>query len=194
MRKLPFSCPQEAKENSYAAVRSFEFFNIHTTNPDDGMPMRLGLQRIQDLIAKAFGFVQWIDLISTLNSEHLTVYLDTKNIEESHRAIAVLFSRILNSEHLAEKIKRALSFSAFGCSPKVRNNEYFLLYNLPCKTIDQWHELINLQSAYAYHSRYDNRRSEYENKMLKYWHDKAVAELLGTKLPSRPAKPRKKQP
>jgi hypothetical protein len=187
VRTLPFSCIEEAKENVSLLCRTFEFYSVKIPGVNGSPPIEIDTLRMQELIAKAFGYSDWAILTLSLSSEKPPSYINTDIcIDEIYGNLSKKIASYLNAEFLTENIQRAFSFAKFGCAPKVRSDAACYISCFQCKTLEQWKQLQVLQAAYTRATRYRRRMSPYESAMAQYWYNKAVAEVLGDKVPRKP--------
>jgi len=186
MHILPFCSIKEADENARALRSGFVFYSVWGTE-DNGGPARLGLQRTRMLIARGVGCTCWRDLSATLAIGGRAVYCDSVGeLNAIYQEIASRMARTLEDGSKLDKILAALHYSGFGRELAARKEAYSLMRLMPCKSLDQWHELQVLQAGYSYVSRYHCHRSAHEIAMLRWEYEKNVAKVMGTKAPRKP--------
>jgi hypothetical protein len=184
---LPFSCIEEAKENVSLLCRTFEFYSVKIPSINGSPPIEIDTSRMQEFIAKAFGYCDWATLTLILASEKPPSYIDMDIcIDEIYENLSKRIASYINAEFLTENIQRAFSLAKFGCAPKVHSNADCYISYFQCKTLEQWKQLQVLQAAHTRATRYRRRMSPYESSMAQYWYDKAVAKVLGDKVPRKP--------
>ena len=187
MHTLPFTCVEEAKENASLLCRTFEFYSVKAPGLNGSSSVEIDTLRMQELIAKAFEHPDFVALTLSLSSEKPASYLDTNIcLDKIYEILSKKIAGYLNADLLTDNIQRAFSFAKFGCTPKVRSEAAHYISLFPCKTAEQWRQLQVLQAAYTRATRYRRRMSRYESDMAQYWFDKAVAEVLGDKVPRKP--------
>lgn len=187
MHTLPFTCIEEAKENVSLLCRTFEFYSVKAPGLNGSSSVEIDTLRMQELIAKAFEYPDWTALTLSLSLEKPASYLDTNIcLDKIYDILSKKIAGYLNADLLADNIQRAFSFAKFGCTPKVRSEAARYISLFPCKTAEQWRQLRVLQAAYTRTTRYRRRMSRYESDMAQYWYDKAVADVLGDKVPRKP--------
>jgi hypothetical protein len=187
LNTLPFNCIEEAKENVSLLCRTFEFYSVKIPSINGSPPIEIDTSRMQELIAKAFGYCDWATLTLSLASEKPPSYINADIcFDELYENLSKKIASYLNAELLTENIKRALSFAKFGYAPKVRSDADCYISCFQCKTLEQWKQLQVLQAAHTRATRYRRRMSPYESSMAQYWYDKAVAKVLGDKAPRKP--------
>lgn len=193
MHILPFYSIAEANENAVALQRAFDFYSVSGALDGTGAPVGLGLQKTRMLIANALGCTYWRDLIGALALGRRPIYLDSAgDLSATYQAIASRIACALGDESKVDKVRAALHFSAFGCAPTARKKARSLVRLMPCKTIEQWQRLQLLAAGYAYVSRYNHGRSAYDLAMLRWQYEHTVAEVLGTRPPPKPRRPKRR--
>lgn len=193
MHILPFFGIAEAKENALALHKAFQFYCLsYASAANDTEARPVGLQRTQEVIAKALGCINWCDLVGTLAlTTRRPIYFDSNGSARApHTELAARLLPFLSHEDKGRRVYAALSYSAFGCSPSARKSAYEMIKLMPCKTLDQWHQLQRLEAGYSYVTRYRSNRTIYEYDLLRWEYDKKVAQILGTPVPRKPRKPR----
>ncbi|CAJ0700291.1 hypothetical protein LMG18102_03183 [Ralstonia mannitolilytica] len=195
MHTFPFSSVAEAKENASALHKAFRFYSLSYKPTNGGEVLPLGLQRTRELVAKALGCKSWYDLVRILTLGKVRpVYFDSQGSTRLHySSLVARLSPLLSHEDIERRLNAALSYSAFGCSLKERKWADHMMKLMPCKTVEQWHELQRLEAGYAYVTRYRSNRTPYEAKMLRWQHEKNVAQVLGTPIPPKPRKPHERR-
>ncbi|CAB3722910.1 hypothetical protein [Achromobacter kerstersii] len=196
MNTLPFFSIDEAKENALALNGAFQFYSLsYAPTADGGEAFPLGLQRTQELVAGVFGFERWSDLIRTLAVGNVhSVYSDSQGpAGEHYRKLTIRLSPLFSHEDAERRVYAALSYSAFGRCPTKRKWARRTMRQMPCKTVEQWHELQRLEAGYSYVTRYRSNRTAYEAALLRWEHEKNVAQLLGNPLPRKPRKPQERR-
>ncbi|KVU55609.1 hypothetical protein WK68_24680 [Burkholderia ubonensis] len=196
MHILPFFSIAEAKENAVALQKAFQFYCLrYASAANDSEAHALGLQRTHKLIAKALGCINWNDLVGTLALKtRRPIYFDSNgSARAQHTELAARLLPFLSHEDKGRRVYAALSYSAFGCCPSARKSAYGMMKLMPCKTLDQWHQLQMLEAGYSHVTRYRSNRTAYECDLLRWEYDKKVAQILGTPVPRKPYKPRSVQ-
>lgn len=189
MHTLPFLSIAEARENALALNKAFHFYSLNRkSTAEGGEALPLGLQRTHELVAQIVGFKRWPDLIKRLTvGNACTRYFDAQGSPaEHHRRLAAILSPLLSSEDAERRTFAALSYSAFGCCPAERKWAHQMMSLMPCKTVEQWHELQRLEAGYSYVTRYRSNRTPYEAELLRWEHKKNVAQVLGSAVPRKP--------
>lgn len=196
MHILPFFGIAEAKENALALQKAFQFYSLSYASAANGSEAReLGLQRTHELIARALGCISWHDLVRTLAlKRRRPIYFDSNvSARAQHMELAARLLPFLSHEDKDRRVHAALSYSAFGCCPSARKSAYGMMKLMPCKTLDQWHQLQILEAGYSHATRYRSNRTVYECDLLRWEYDKKAALILGTPAPRKPYKPRSEQ-
>ncbi|NMV40685.1 hypothetical protein [Ralstonia insidiosa] len=196
MHTLPFFSIAEARENALALNKAFQFYSLNRkSTAEGGEALPLGLQRTHELVAQIFGFKRWTDLIKALTVGNARpLYFDSQGSpEEHHRKLAARLLPLLSHEDAERRAFAALSYSSFGCCPVERKWAHHMMSLMPCKTVEQWHQLRMLEAGYSYVTRYRSNRTPYEEAMLRWEHEKNVAQLLGKPVPRKPHKPHERR-
>lgn len=188
MNNFPFSCVEEAKENARLLCRTLGYYSICRSDaPIGGKPANdISLQETQELMAQAFCCAGWNDLARRLALNSAAYYDQGKDPKPSHYALAERLGKILGTGVEVDAIYRAIATAALGCAPPARNQARRFFSNLPCRTAEQMGRLMQIESAYSYHSRYNRDRTAFEIRMLEYFRAKAVAEITGGTTPRKP--------
>jgi len=181
----PFGSIEELKQQARLLKNSFDFYSIRFS----GAPENLSLQQTHELIAKAFGFMRWEDLTQRVIGQCSVSYLDDRHTAETiHQAVAEKMHKWLGGDISVERIYNAIALAQFGRSVWFRDFATNFFRNLPknCKIAEQWGMILKLEAGYSYVSRYNYRRTPWENRLLEYEKQKALAQILGTPLPRKP--------
>ncbi|MBR8048735.1 hypothetical protein KDW62_26560 [Burkholderia multivorans] len=175
--QVPFHTVEEAKENAVLLSRAFRFCSLRYAD-DGGFP---NPERTRDVMAQAFGCLNWSDLASSIDGGSPGPYFDSIPAEASwgtpaayaehvHRELtpsllvllvyvdegaksqmASLYRTYESNEH---RIQAALKYSAFGCSPQMRKKAEASLNSMPYRTVDQWSRLQLLERGRSNVTRY----------------------------------------
>lgn len=183
MPTFPFASVAEATENAKQLHGRLRYFSID--NPSSAAPF--SLQQTQELMAQLFGCARWPDLIKALSGNFATQYLGGgKDPVEQHRILANRLARQFHLDESQDRIFKALRASALGCMPATRYEARRFCNSIPYATAEQFGRVLQIENQYSYHARYNNRRGRYENELLRWQRDVAIAEVLGHSKPSKP--------
>jgi len=184
---LPFHGIAEAKENASALQKAFQFYSLLSVSGEDCLPSTLGLQRTQEIMARALGCTGWRDLTRTVSLGRPAAYFDSEDTAElRHTELAAKFLPFLEHEDKDRRIYAALSFSAFGCTPSARKEAISIMKLMPCGTVEQWHQLQMLESGYRHATRYNHGWPAEEAAMFHWQYEKRKATILGISAPPKP--------
>lgn len=183
MDRMPFRNVEELKENAKLLCRALAYYGIRLPESSDD----IGLQRTQELIARSFRCVGWKDLMRRVESQNSATYLDEgRDHRIAHLALAECVQQVIGGDVAVARLHAAFSAAAVGCTARARNEARRFFSRCGLQTAEQRGRLMQVEAVYSYHSRYNNRRTAFEIRMLEYGRQKAVAEILGTRAPRKP--------
>ena len=182
---LPFSSVDEAHDNAKLLCRAFSYCSIAKKNRETGQHEDLSLQQTQNLIAKLFGFARWEDLTARLIKG--TDQVKYINRTRGEKDVLLVYSKkilsIIPFDSTPEKVLRALTIGGFGTDYRTRNLNRKLLHDKLIDKLEKFQELQALSAVQQYHSRYNQHRNFREIQIMERNYERAVAKVLGTKMP-----------